>query len=67
MQVFELEEFRRERLEDLATLMQKIWRGYRERKNFLKKKHSQIIIASAWRSWRVKRNINLSIFILIIL
>ncbi|KAL1132716.1 hypothetical protein AAG570_010668 [Ranatra chinensis] len=50
--VFELEEFRRERLEDLATLLQKMWRGYRERKLFLKKKRSQIIIASAWRSWR---------------
>ncbi|XP_066902706.1 unconventional myosin-Ib isoform X2 [Halyomorpha halys] len=52
--VFELEEFRRERLEDLATLMQKTWRGYRERKVFLKKKESQIIIASAWRSWRAR-------------
>ncbi|XP_054257245.1 unconventional myosin-Ib-like, partial [Macrosteles quadrilineatus] len=50
--VFELEEFRRERLEDLATLIQKIWRGYRERKHFLRKKRSQIIIAAAWRSWR---------------
>ncbi|XP_024083277.1 unconventional myosin-Ia isoform X2 [Cimex lectularius] len=52
--VFELEEFRRERLEDLAVLMQKTWRGYRERRIFLKKKHSQIIIASAWRSWRAR-------------
>ncbi|KDR19422.1 hypothetical protein L798_06196, partial [Zootermopsis nevadensis] len=50
--VFELEEFRRERLEDLAMLLQKIWRGYRQRKEFLRKKHSQVIIASAWRSWR---------------
>uniref|UniRef100_A0A1B6DCA7 Myosin motor domain-containing protein n=4 Tax=Clastoptera arizonana TaxID=38151 RepID=A0A1B6DCA7_9HEMI len=52
--VFELEEFRRERLEDLATLIQKIWRGYRKKKEFLKKRKSQIIIAAAWRSWRAR-------------
>ncbi|PSN37292.1 Unconventional myosin-Ib [Blattella germanica] len=50
--VFELEEFRRERLEDLAMLLQKMWRGFRQRKEFLLKRKSQIIIASAWRSWR---------------
>ncbi|XP_046683556.1 LOW QUALITY PROTEIN: unconventional myosin-Ib-like [Homalodisca vitripennis] len=53
--VFELEEFRRERLEDLATLIQKIWRGYRQRKDFLRRRRSQIIIAAAWRSWRVRQ------------
>nr|CAD7194830.1 unnamed protein product [Timema douglasi] len=51
--VFELEEFRRVRLEDLAVLIQKLWRGYRQRKKFLLMKRSQTIIASAWRSWRV--------------
>ncbi|BES95755.1 Myosin tail [Nesidiocoris tenuis] len=50
--VFELEEFRRERLEDLATMMQRTWRGYNARRVYLKMRHSQIIIASAWRSWR---------------
>ncbi|XP_039290294.1 unconventional myosin-Ia isoform X3 [Nilaparvata lugens] len=53
--VYELEEFRRERLEDLATQLQKMWRGYRQRKDFLRKKRSQIIIAAAWRSWRELR------------
>ncbi|XP_075231362.1 myosin 95E [Lycorma delicatula] len=53
--VYELEEFRRERLEDLATLLQKTWRGYRQRKDFLKRRRSQIIIAAAWRSWRELR------------
>ncbi|KAJ4450178.1 hypothetical protein ANN_01585 [Periplaneta americana] len=52
--VYELEEFRRERLEDLAMLLQKMWRGYRQRKEFLLKKRSQVIIASAWRSWRAR-------------
>ncbi|XP_071449354.1 unconventional myosin-Ia-like [Hetaerina americana] len=50
--VFELEEFRKERLEDLATLLQKVWRGWRRRRQFLLMKHSQTVIASAWRSWR---------------
>nr|CAD7425307.1 unnamed protein product [Timema monikensis] len=52
--VFELEEFRRVRLEDLAVLIQKLWRGYRQRKKFLLMKRSQTIIASAWRSWRAR-------------
>ncbi|GFG33445.1 hypothetical protein Cfor_10035, partial [Coptotermes formosanus] len=52
--VFELEEFRRERLEDLAVLLQKVWRGYRQKKEFLLKKRSQVVIASAWRSWRAR-------------
>ncbi|KAG8231561.1 hypothetical protein J437_LFUL011739 [Ladona fulva] len=52
--MFELEEFRRERLEDLATLLQKVWRGWRRRRQFLLMKKSQIIIASAWRSWRAR-------------
>nr|XP_018907050.1 PREDICTED: unconventional myosin-Ia isoform X2 [Bemisia tabaci] len=52
--VFELEEFRRQRLEELAILVQKVWRGYHQRRNFLCMKRSQIIIASAWKSWRAK-------------
>lgn len=55
--VFELEEFRRERLYDLAVYIQKTWRGYRQRKHFLCMRESQIIIASAWRSWRVSFSI----------
>nr|XP_023021805.1 unconventional myosin-Ia [Leptinotarsa decemlineata] len=50
--VFELEDFRKARLQDLAQLIQKIWRGYRDRKCFRKMRHSQMVIASAWRSWR---------------
>ncbi|CAG9766650.1 unnamed protein product [Ceutorhynchus assimilis] len=50
--VFELEDFRKKRLHDLALLIQKIWRGYSRKKEYQKLKHSQMIIASAWRSWR---------------
>ncbi|XP_074034109.1 myosin 95E [Leptinotarsa decemlineata] len=52
--VFELEDFRKARLQDLAQLIQKIWRGYRDRKCFRKMRHSQMVIASAWRSWRAR-------------
>lgn len=51
--VFELEEFRKSRLDDLATLIQTQFRSYSKRKYFLKMKKSQIIISSAWRTWRV--------------
>ncbi|XP_018577928.1 unconventional myosin-Ib [Anoplophora glabripennis] len=52
--VFELEDFRRVRLHDLALLIQKIWRGYRQKKRYQKMRHSQMIISSAWRSWRAR-------------
>ncbi|KAG5887700.1 hypothetical protein JTB14_010771 [Gonioctena quinquepunctata] len=52
--VFELEDFRKARLQDLAQLIQKIWRGYRERKRYEKMRRSQMVIASAWRSWRAR-------------
>lgn len=52
--VFELEDFRRARLHDLALLIQKVWRGYRQKKHYRKLRHSQMVISSAWRSWRVR-------------
>ncbi|XP_059485093.1 unconventional myosin-Ia-like isoform X6 [Neocloeon triangulifer] len=52
--VSELEEFRRQRLEDLAASVQKMWRGYRCRQRYLLMRQSQIVIASAWRSWRAR-------------
>lgn len=55
--VFELEDFRRVRLHDLALLIQKIWRGYRQKKRYQRIRHSQMVIASAWRSWRVSVSI----------
>ncbi|KAM4698418.1 unconventional myosin-Ib isoform 3-T3 [Rhinophrynus dorsalis] len=45
--LFKLEELRKERLEDLATLIQKIYKGWKCRTHFLLMKHSQIVIA-AW-------------------
>lgn len=51
--VFELEDFRKVRLHDLALLIQKTWRGFQQRKYYQKLRRCQMIIASAWRSWRV--------------
>lgn len=51
--LFELEGFRTARLQDLAVLVQKTWRRYRMRRRYLLMRSSQIIIAAAWRSWRV--------------
>lgn len=51
--VFELEELRKDRLDELALMIQTTFRGYWHRKRFLKMRHSQTIIASAWRTWRV--------------
>ncbi|XP_067843859.1 unconventional myosin-Ib isoform X4 [Heptranchias perlo] len=45
--LFELEHLRKHRLEDLATLIQKIYRGWKCRTDFLLMKKSQITI-SAW-------------------
>lgn len=52
--VFELEDFRRVHLNDLALLIQRCWRGHREYVRYKRIKHSQKIIAKAWRSWRVR-------------
>ena len=52
-QVYELEEYRRERLDELATLIQKTWRGWRQHRLFEAMRKSQIIIASNWRTWKV--------------
>lgn len=51
--VYELEGFRRARLNDLACLVQTVWRGWVRRRRFVRLRHSQMVIASAWRTWRV--------------
>ncbi|XP_073815090.1 myosin 95E [Musca autumnalis] len=50
--VYELEQFRKGRMHDLATLIQKTFRMYRERSKFLRLRSSQIVISRTWRAWR---------------
>lgn len=51
--LYELNEFRNHRLNSLATLIQKTFRRHSQRNFFLKMRRSQIVISSAWRTWRV--------------
>jgi len=51
--VYELEQFRRLRISELAVLIQTMFRMYHARKRFQRMRHSQMIISSAWRTWRV--------------
>uniref|UniRef100_A0A8C8S7L4 Myosin IB n=1 Tax=Pelusios castaneus TaxID=367368 RepID=A0A8C8S7L4_9SAUR len=52
--LFKLEDLRKQRLEDLATLIQKIYRGWKYRTRFLLMKKSQIVIASWYRRYKIK-------------
>ncbi|KAK8379939.1 hypothetical protein O3P69_019756 [Scylla paramamosain] len=52
--VHELEEYRRERFEDLAILVQKIYRGWRDRQHYRALRAAQICIATCWRSWKAR-------------
>ncbi|XP_029315694.1 unconventional myosin-Ib isoform X3 [Cottoperca gobio] len=49
--LFFLEERRRQCLQDLATLIQKIYRGWKCRSNFLLLKKSQIVVAAWYRRY----------------
>lgn len=55
--VFEIEDFRKRRLHHLALLIQKIWRGHRNKITYRKIRNSQITIARAWRNWKVSIHI----------
>ncbi|XP_072903068.1 unconventional myosin-Ib isoform X2 [Hemitrygon akajei] len=65
--LFKLEDQRKSRLEDLATLIQKIYRGWKYRTHFLLMKKSQIII-SAWfkRYFQQKKYLRLKMVTIII-
>ncbi|XP_031619986.1 unconventional myosin-Ia isoform X2 [Contarinia nasturtii] len=52
--VFEMEEFRRNRLNELIVIIQTKFRSYIQRKRFLRLKHCQITIARTWRAQRAK-------------
>uniref|UniRef100_A0A4W2HK32 Unconventional myosin-Ib n=1 Tax=Bos indicus x Bos taurus TaxID=30522 RepID=A0A4W2HK32_BOBOX len=49
--LFKLEDLRKQRLEDLATLIQKIYRGWKCRTHFLLMRKSQIVIAAWFRRY----------------
>uniref|UniRef100_A0A7N6AAQ7 Uncharacterized protein n=1 Tax=Anabas testudineus TaxID=64144 RepID=A0A7N6AAQ7_ANATE len=53
--LFFLEERRRQCLQDLATLIQKIYRGWKCRSQFLLLKQSQIIVAAWYRRYAARK------------
>ncbi|EGW15059.1 Myosin-Ib, partial [Cricetulus griseus] len=53
--LFQLEDLRKQRLEDLATLIQKIYRGWKCRTHFLLMKKSQVVIAAWCRRYACKK------------
>ncbi|XP_044141250.1 unconventional myosin-Ia [Bufo gargarizans] len=52
--LFDLEEMRRQKLNELATLIQKVFRGWKCRTQFLLMRKSQIIISAFYRGHRQK-------------
>lgn len=51
------------RLEGLAAMIQRIWRGYNVRKDLIKRRKAQMVIARAWKRWKVIENIKVIICI----
>ncbi|XP_070174638.1 unconventional myosin-Ia-like [Littorina saxatilis] len=49
--LFDMEERRRERMHYLATLIQKIWKGYYQHKLFLIMKAAQVVISARFRGY----------------
>ena len=60
LQLFDLEERRRERMHYLATLIQKIWRGWYLRQQFLKMKAAQVVISARFRGYWVSLQTNVA-------
>uniref|UniRef100_A0A4W5JN20 Myosin IB n=1 Tax=Hucho hucho TaxID=62062 RepID=A0A4W5JN20_9TELE len=57
--LFTLEERRRACLEDLATLIQKIYRGWKSRTHFLLLKKSQVVVAAWYRRYSERELLNI--------
>ncbi|XP_014400263.1 PREDICTED: unconventional myosin-Ib [Myotis brandtii] len=53
--LFKLEDLRKQRLEDLATLIQKIYRGWKCRTHFLLMRRSQIVVAAWFRRFAQRK------------
>ncbi|XP_042900119.2 unconventional myosin-Ib [Parasteatoda tepidariorum] len=53
--LYELEQFRQESLHELATLIQKLFRGWVHRRLFLQMRRSQIMLATNYQAWKRRR------------
>lgn len=59
--LYELNEFRNLRLNSLATLIQKTFRCYSQKRHYQRMRSSQVLLASAWRTWRVSFSISFTV------
>ncbi len=50
-----LEELRQNRIEELATLIQKTFRCWRARRGYERVRRAQSVIALAWRHYKVRK------------
>ncbi len=53
----QLEVWRRERIEELVVLIQKLWRGFIARRNWAKLRDSQVVISTYWKRWKDKTHV----------
>ncbi|XP_058462725.1 unconventional myosin-Ia [Malaya genurostris] len=60
--VYELDEFRKVRLNELAVLIQKTYRCYTKRRYFLALRRSSLVIGTFWRACREREKIRLTEF-----
>ena len=56
-QVEILEELRRARVDDLATLIQKTYRGFSARQKMTRLRDSQVVISTYYKRWKEKSHI----------
>ncbi|ESP02895.1 hypothetical protein LOTGIDRAFT_212414 [Lottia gigantea] len=49
--LFEIEERRRDKMEDLAVMIQKVWKGWKQLMIYKKMKQSQIVISARYRGY----------------
>jgi len=52
-----LEEWRRERVDELVVNIQKVWKGWVARRNWSRLRDSQIVISTYWKRWKDKSHV----------
>ncbi|ESP03703.1 hypothetical protein LOTGIDRAFT_148659, partial [Lottia gigantea] len=55
--LFEIEERRRDKMEDLAVMIQKVWKGWKQLMIYKKMKQSQIVISARYRGYWVSYHV----------
>ncbi|XP_050404705.1 unconventional myosin-Ib [Patella vulgata] len=53
--LFDMEERRRDKMEDLAILVQKMWKGWKQKTLYRKMRTSQVIISAKYRGYWAKK------------